>query len=194
MAFEEDVMSKTAYHYDLVETRLGVSAIVWFEDHQRPRIARILLPAPREKILHEIRRRFPAASMKTTNLIQKFAADIRASMEGEAPFFDTSLMDMSRVPSFHCKVLRALATIPKGMVGTYGEIAAKAGSPGGARAAGQGCANNPFPIVYPCHRVIRSDGSLGGFGGGHALKRALLEMEGVRFDPTGRIRRKFITS
>ncbi|MCU0582772.1 MAG: methylated-DNA--[protein]-cysteine S-methyltransferase [Syntrophales bacterium] len=70
---------------------------------------------------------------------------------------------------------------------SYGGVASKTGAPGGARAAGQGCAKNPFPILFPCHRVIRSDGSLGGFGGGLKLKRALLEMEGIRFDKNGTV-------
>jgi methylated-DNA-[protein]-cysteine S-methyltransferase len=189
----EDVMS-TAYHYNLLNTRFGVAAIVWFEDKLGPRITRILLPAPREKILREIRRMFPAATKKHCDLITKFASDIRAFTKGETPFFNASLLDVSRVPPFHRKVLRALARISKGTVSTYGEIATKSGSPGGARAAGQGCANNPFPIIFPCHRVIRSDGSLGGFGGGHKLKRALLVMEGIRFGPAGKVKREFITS
>ena len=139
-------------------------------------------PPPKEKILREIRMRFPTATRKSCTVVAKFARDLQAFTEGRALSFDTSVLDMSRVPPFHRKVLRALARISKGKVSTYGAIAAKTGAPGGARAAGQGCANNPFPIVFPCHRVVRSDGSLGGFGGGLKLKRALLEMEGVRFD------------
>jgi methylated-DNA-[protein]-cysteine S-methyltransferase len=96
------------------------------------------------------------------------------------------------VPPYYRKLLHALAEIPRGKVRTYGEVASRTGAPGGARAAGQGCAKNPFPLVFPCHRVIRSDGSLGGFGGGLELKRALLEMEGVRFDRSGRVHRDCI--
>ncbi|HTZ38553.1 MAG TPA: MGMT family protein [Syntrophales bacterium] len=186
-------MLTVAYHYDLVKTRFGVAAIVWFEDRHGPRITRILLPSVKEEIFREIRTKFPAAARKHCDLIAIFSADIRAFTGGRAPAFNMSLLDLSRVPPFHRKVLRALAGISKGTVSTYGEIAMKAGSPGGARAAGQGCANNPFPIVFPCHRVIRSDGSLGGFGGGHQLKQALLDMEGVRFDSAGKVKREFIT-
>ena len=56
--------------------------------------------------------------------------------------------------------------IPYGTVMTYGEFAALAGKPKGARAAGSTCASNPIPIIYPCHRVVRADGSLGNYGGG----------------------------
>jgi methylated-DNA-[protein]-cysteine S-methyltransferase len=182
------------YYFDLVKTRFGVAAIVWYEDRHGPRISRVLLPAPKEKILREISMSFPAASRKSCDIVAKFASDLQAFAEGKAYSFDTSSLDMSRVPPFHRKVLRALARISEGEVSTYSKIAAKAGAPRGARAAGQGCANNPFPIVFPCHRVVRSDGSLGGFGGGLKLKRALLEMEGVRFDKTEKIKPGFITS
>jgi methylated-DNA-[protein]-cysteine S-methyltransferase len=181
-----------AHYYDLVKTRFGVAAIVWFEVKHGSRITRVLLPAPKEKILREISMIFPTATRKSCPVVAKFANDLQAFTEGRVLSFDTSLMDMSRVPPFHRKVLRALALISKGKVSTYGTIAAKTGAPGGARAACQGCANNPFPIVFPCHRVVRSDGSLGGFGGGLKLKRALLEMEGVRFDSTGKVKPGFI--
>ena len=181
-----------ARYYDLVKTRFGMAAIVWSEVTHGPRITRVLLPAPQKKILREIRMIFPTATRKSCPVVAKFARDLQDFTEGRALSFDTSLLDMSRVPPFHRKVLRALARISKGKVSTYGTIAAKTGASGGGRAAGQGCANNPFPIVFPCHRVVRSDGSLGGFGGGLKLKRALLEMEGVRFDSTGKVKPEFI--
>jgi methylated-DNA-[protein]-cysteine S-methyltransferase len=181
-----------SHYYELVKTRFGVAAIVWFEVKHGPRIARVLLPATKEKILQEIGGIFPTAARKSCPVVAKFARDLQALTEGRALSFDTSLLEMSRVPPFHQKVLRVLARISKGKVSSYGTIAAKTGAPGGARAAGQGCANNPFPIVFPCHRVVRSDRSLGGFGGGLKLKRALLEMEGVRFDSTGKVKPEFI--
>ncbi len=188
----EDAMLIDAHHYDFAKTRFGLAAMVWFEDRNGPRIKRVLLPAPKEKILREIRMMFPAATRKSCTLVAKFARDLQVFTEGRAVSFDTSVLDMSRVPPFHRKVLRALGRISTGSVSSYGTIAARTGAPGGARAAGQGCANNPFPLVFPCHRVIRSDGSLGGFGGGLKLKRALLEMEGVRFDKNGKVMPEFI--
>ncbi len=78
--------------------------------------------------------------------------------------------------------------IPRGSVSTYGRMAAHLGIPGGARAVGNALATNPFPIVIPCHRAIRSDGTLGGYQGGLAMKRILLEQEGVVIDDRGRVR------
>ncbi len=79
---------------------------------------------------------------------------------------------------FHA-VLEAMVRIPFGEVVTYGELAARAGFPGAARAAGSVCRKNPLPVFIPCHRVVASGGRLGGYGGGGALKRALLKLEGV---------------
>ncbi len=81
---------------------------------------------------------------------------------------------------FQLEVLDALATVPYGETRSYGEIAAQIGKPSAVRAVGAANGRNPLPIVLPCHRVIGSDGSLTGFGGGLETKRYLLELEGVR--------------
>jgi methylated-DNA-[protein]-cysteine S-methyltransferase len=93
--------------------------------------------------------------------------------------FDLAL-DWRLVPGgFYRKVLRATARQPFGVTATYGEIAAKAGNARAHRAAGTALGSNPLPIVVPCHRVIRSGGQLGNYGGGPELKRWLLTLEGA---------------
>ncbi len=89
-------------------------------------------------------------------------------------------VDLSALAAFHRRVLDATARIPAGRVATYSEMAARAGSPRASRAAGNALHNNPVAIVVPCHRVVRSDGSLGGYGGGLPIKEWLLEHEGAR--------------
>ena len=90
-------------------------------------------------------------------------------------------VDWSLVLSgFARKVLQATARIPAGQVLSYSDVAAKAGSPKASRAAGNALHNNPVAIVVPCHRILRSDGSLGGYGGGVPAKAWLLEHEGAR--------------
>ena len=84
------------------------------------------------------------------------------------------------VRPFHGKVLAAARRIPYGRTATYGELAARAGSPRAARAVGQAMARNPVPLVVPCHRVVAGGGGLGGFGGGLDLKRRLLDLEAPR--------------
>jgi len=90
-------------------------------------------------------------------------------------------VDLSRLGSFQRRVLEQLRRIPRGQVRTYRDIAREIGHPGATRAVGTACARNPVPLVIPCHRVVRSDGGLGGYSlrGGVTLKRRLLAQEGV---------------
>ena len=80
---------------------------------------------------------------------------------------------------FTRKVLTACAAIPFGETRSYAEMASAAGSPRAFRAAGSALGSNPIPVIVPCHRVLRSGGALGGYGGGLPAKRTLLELEGV---------------
>lgn len=79
---------------------------------------------------------------------------------------------------FQLVCLEALLSVPYGTTISYGELACKAGCPGGSRAVGNAMNKNPLPIRIPCHRVIRANGSLGGFGSGPEIKRYLLNLEG----------------
>jgi methylated-DNA-[protein]-cysteine S-methyltransferase len=92
--------------------------------------------------------------------------------------FDLDL-DWQLSAGFVRAVLERTAAIPFGETRTYGEMAAAAGSPRAFRAAGRALGANPIPIVVPCHRVLRSGGGLGGYGGGVDVKRELLSLEGV---------------
>ena len=112
---------------------------------------------------------------------------IEAYLAGDDVNFSIDDLDFEGCGEFERHVLLAVHQIPCGRVMTYGGLAAAAGAPGGARAVGNVMAGNFFPLVVPCHRVIRSDGSLGGFGGGLPMKKALLEREGVGFDRNGRV-------
>ncbi|MDD5108101.1 MAG: MGMT family protein [Candidatus Omnitrophica bacterium] len=86
-------------------------------------------------------------------------------------------MRLDLCSTFQKEVLRAVQAIPRGKVSTYKLIAKQIGRPKAARAVGRALATNPFALVIPCHRVIRSDGSLGGYQGGTKMKQALLRKE-----------------
>ncbi|MGV9900269.1 MGMT family protein, partial [Streptomyces tendae] len=80
--------------------------------------------------------------------------------------------------------LRELASgVPFGQVVGYGDLARRVGQPGAAQAVGMAMGANPLPVVVPCHRVVESDGGIGGFGGGVGTKRQLLALEGVLPEP-----------
>lgn len=96
--------------------------------------------------------------------------------EGRRTMFDVPL-DWRLSKGFRERVLHAIAAIPYGRTGTYRSVALAAGNANAVRAAGTACATNPIPILVPCHRVVRSDGTMGRYGGGEAAKRLLLEHE-----------------
>jgi methylated-DNA-[protein]-cysteine S-methyltransferase len=93
-------------------------------------------------------------------------------------------VDWSLSRGFTGRVLHRIARIPYGSVLSYAEIAKRLGAPRAARAVGNACGSNPIPIVVPCHRVVRTGGALGGYGGGLPRKRWLLALEGA--GPTSR--------
>ena len=88
-------------------------------------------------------------------------------------------LDLRGVTAFREAVLRELMTVPYGETTTYAELARAVGNPRAVRAVGSACAANPLPLFIPCHRVLRSDGQLGGYRGGVEAKRFLLRMEGI---------------
>jgi methylated-DNA-[protein]-cysteine S-methyltransferase len=98
--------------------------------------------------------------------------------EGKLTEFDLAL-DWRLSKDFRRRALRAINRIPYGKTRSYTEIARSAGNERAVRAAGTACGSNPIPIVVPCHRVLRSSGNLGGYGGGLPMKEALLKLEGV---------------
>lgn len=90
-------------------------------------------------------------------------------------------VDLRLLRGYRREVVGALPAIGYGRTATYAQVAAATGRPGAVRAVGSACANNPVPLVLPCHRVVRSDGSDGGYRGGPEAKRQLLALEATPF-------------
>jgi methylated-DNA-[protein]-cysteine S-methyltransferase len=103
---------------------------------------------------------------------------LRAYFSGYRVAFSDRL-DLTGVTSFQCQVWEAARLIPYGEARSYGWVAEQIGKPGAARAVGQAIGRNHLPVIVPCHRVIASDGTLGGFGNGLETKRQLLRLEGI---------------
>lgn len=103
-------------------------------------------------------------------------AQLGEYFRGERRDFHLDL-DLDADTEFLRRVLTAMARIPYGHTLSYSELAREAGSPGAVRAVGSACRRNPLPLVIPCHRVVRSDGSVGNYAGGTEAKRWLLRLE-----------------
>lgn len=132
-----------------------------------------------EELAHEVSPRLLRAPERTDEVRR----ELEAYFAGERQRFDLPV-DWSLIHGFARKVLRATARVPFGQVTTYGTVAARAGSPRGARAAGNALGSNPIPIVVPCHRVLHAGGGLGGYAGGLDRKRFLLALEGSGQPPS----------
>jgi methylated-DNA-[protein]-cysteine S-methyltransferase len=113
--------------------------------------------------------------------VQQLALDLVAYFAGECVTFSAPLDDTGYPPFFR-RVLAAAAGIPWGESRTYRWLALEADSPKAVRAAGGAMAANRTPVVIPCHRVLRSDGGLGGFSGGLDWKRTLLQLEKLSWE------------
>ena len=152
-------------------TPCGTITIQWRPSPTGPQIVGLQLP--------------PTAAIASATSGEPSIALIVANFFQGGPALPWGQIDLAGCSAFGRRVLEEVHRIPRGRVATYGMIARALGSPGATRAVGSACARNPLPLFIPCHRVVRSDGTLGGYAGGAALKRLLLEWEGVVGDATG---------
>src|SRR5271165_883513 len=168
--------------FALFDTAIGRCGVAWGERG----VAGVQLPEAGERETRaRMLQRFPTAGETAPPPeVQRVIGRIAALLRGEASDLSTISLDMDQVPAFHRRVYEAARAIPPGMTLSYGEIAARVGAPGAARAVGQALGRNPFPIVVPCHRVLAAGGKIGGFSaqGGVATKRRMLAIEGAQLN------------
>jgi len=131
-----------------------------------------------EETLEELAARISPRVLEAPARFDDARRQLDLYFEGRLHEFDLPL-DWQLSKGFRRRALRAIDRIPYGKTRSYTQIARSAGNERAVRAAGTACGANPIPIVVPCHRVLRSGGALGGYGGGLPMKEALLEMEGV---------------
>lgn len=160
-------------YYTGIESPIGT---IWAAATERGLI-QVDFPRPEVEFLGSLKRRVDADVVHAPGRLQRLREMMRAYFDGERVAFELPL-DL-RGTEFQRSVWRATHRIPYGRLSSYGRLAAAVGRPRAARAVGNAVGANPLVIVVPCHRVIRSDGSLGGFGGRPSLKRYLLGIEGV---------------
>jgi methylated-DNA-[protein]-cysteine S-methyltransferase len=131
-----------------------------------------------EKALEEIAARVSPRVLEAPARLDEARRELDLYFDGRLTEFDLPL-DWQLTAGFRRKAQHAIARIPYGQTRSYTEIARSAGNERAVRAAGTACGSNPIPIVVPCHRVLRSGGALGGYGGGLPMKEALLKLEGI---------------
>ncbi len=129
-----------------------------------------------EGLRHAFARSQPTSISRMTPLLEQASRAVIAYAEAGKPLPELPL-DLNRGTPFDLEVWEALRQIPFGETRSYGWIARELGRPGAARAVGHACGRNPIPLFVPCHRVLASDGGLGGFSAGLALKESLLRLE-----------------
>ena len=172
-------------YYDFLRTPIGWCGVVACQAG----IKRIFLAEPhRQDLLALILRQFPGCRADS-GPCREAVLFIDQYFQAGAVARPPEGLDPGPSTAFQRSVWDIATTIPFGQVRTYGWIAGQLGRPGAARAVGSALGSNPLPLIVPCHRVVCSNGSLGGFSatGGSVLKRFLLEHEGLVFDSQGRV-------
>jgi methylated-DNA-[protein]-cysteine S-methyltransferase len=149
----------------LASTRRGLVRLAFPEEGTDP-------------VLDRLSRELSPRIVEAHGQLERERRELEEYFSGDRHAFELPL-DWSLIGPFARRVLRATVRIPYGGSLSYAQVAARAGSPRGSRAAGNALGSNPIPIVIPCHRVLRTGGALGGYGGGLERKRALLRLEGA---------------
>ena len=174
-------MRRITTYLSTLDSSFGSLTIAW-ERREAPTVVQIFLSKPGAPSEERAKTRYPGSDESSDSHIDELVRDLGLYFDGQDVRFSLDYLAMERCSHFQQGVLRAEHGIPRGYVSTYGRIAAYLDLPGGARAVGRALATNPFPVVIPCHRAVRSDGAIGGYQGGADMKKALLLMEGVEFD------------
>ncbi|MFX0036437.1 MAG: methylated-DNA--[protein]-cysteine S-methyltransferase [Candidatus Hermodarchaeota archaeon] len=165
----------------------GPFTIVWKGKEPALRLQRIFLSDPKTKSEEKAHELFKLIEEGSSSSIIALAENIRLFLRGEEVVFELKNIDFTICSKVQEKVLQAEYRIPRGWVSTYKQIANHIGINNGARVVGNSLAKNPFPIIIPCHRAIKTSGDLGGYQGGINMKRKLLELEGIEFSERGKV-------
>jgi methylated-DNA-[protein]-cysteine S-methyltransferase len=174
-------MTATAPLHDLVAIRAAVPLVVAVSATGDAVVELRLFAsaaAARQEVPAAAAAAVAAASPPASALLREVRRQLAQYFAGERRVFDLPLAP--RGTDFERRVWQEVAAIPYGETRSYAEVARAAGRPAACRAVGRANGSNPIPLVIPCHRVIGSDGSLTGYGGGLPLKRFLLALEGGR--------------
>lgn len=175
-------------YYTLVTLPFGAVALLWRLVAHSPLLIRVILPEEQHSALNLLQQSYPQARARTHTVINSICRQLAEYQQGKEINFSLLAMGPQHCSDFYRRVWMETSRIPSGRVCTYGDLAGRISHPRAARAVGTALAANPFPLLIPCHRVIRANGELGNYSaGGPAAKRRLLAGEGVLFDGRGRV-------
>lgn len=160
--------------YDLADSPLG-TLVVASTDRG---LCRIAFEPELEAELDYMARKHGVKVLRVPRRVERPIRQLEEYFKGGRVAFELET-DLTGVPPFQQRVLKALERVPFGRAITYGDLADRIGNRRAARAVGGALNKNPIPIVLPCHRIVGSTGNLVGYGGGLDRKRALLELEGL---------------
>lgn len=166
--------------FTIFETEFGYSGIVYWTRGETSKAVYVLLPRSKNAVTKAIMDRYPEAESSKGEEVSELRSRIQEFFLGKPDPIPLSLVDTTICAPFQLSVLKEEHAIPRGKTSSYGRIARRLNSRA-SRAVGTALARNPFPIVVPCHRAVRSDRTLGGYQGGLEMKKRILTMEGVRF-------------
>jgi len=161
----------------LFSTDFDSVAIVWKKVCSTVKIVEIMITNPKHSAEHRVAVKYPDARLSTCKKVTQLSEKIENYCQGKNEEFSLDIFDFSQIPKFRKDVYFALFKTKRGETLSYSELALISGYPKAARAVGTAMKNNPFPFIIPCHRVIKSDGRLGGFFGAEEMKRKLIELE-----------------
>jgi len=150
-------------------------------------IVRISFARSEASFLAEIPSRTRTDLLRSDDRLNAVIGSLKEYFSGACSTLDLPV-DLSTVTPFQRRVLQKTAEVPLGQVITYGELARRIGQPGASRAVGQALGRNPVPVVIPCHRIIGTGQTLGGYTGGLHIKKTLLQLEGVPAIPDSGLR------
>lgn len=179
----QEVLNLGSLKYMVFNSLIGEIAIVWDKNEI---IKQVVLPDSKSRkhnygdiqyhgVLHEVH---------PSKYILKIMSNIKEIIMGHDIKFELNQLDLNDLTQFQREVLLKQNEIPYGMVTTYKKLAQLIGRPKSARPVANTLASNPFPLIIPCHRTVKSDWTLGGYNGrkdGY-FKRFILENEGIRFE------------
>ncbi len=171
-------------YYKKFNSKYGNILILWKLKNNLPKIYKIFFNFENPILMNSM---IGNNSERSCRMIDATIKNINLYFIGKIIKFDLDIIDLDICSNFQKKVILTEYNIPRGYVSTYKRISNHIQKPDSSRAVGNALAKNPFPIIIPCHRAIRSDGSLGGYQGGIQMKYQLLKMEGINFNENQKV-------